>query len=146
MLLLSFCALSVRSQGLFEEKYDACLDAKPCLYCGDTLPQLPYFFRETLRRKIEGAPHGYDLRDGKILYEILIDSTGHPCVISIDDHVFCWNMKNDILVATNDMRKWTPAVLNGHRINATIVMQFDFLHSKYTYHIVKLKDLELKKE
>jgi hypothetical protein len=146
LLLLSLCAQSVRSQGLFEEKYDECVAIPRCLYCGDPLPEPPYNFRRLIIDKIHSSPMGYNFRDGKLMFEILVDSTGHPCVASIDDQVYCADMKKDILMILNDMRNWKPAKVNGHRINSTMILQFDFLSYKYTFHFLKRDEAPKKRQ
>lgn len=145
VLILSLYAVFARSQGLFEEKYDECSIIKPCRFCGDTLPQPPYNFNRLIIDRIHNTPWGYNLRTGKLLFEILIDSTGQACVVSIDDQVYCADMKKDILIAINEMHNWKPAILFGHPINATMVLQFDFVNAKYNFHFLDRKDVPIKK-
>ncbi|MCD6012699.1 MAG: hypothetical protein K0Q79_2561 [Flavipsychrobacter sp.] len=147
LLLLSIFTLSAHSQGLFEEKYDDCSSIKPCRYCGDTLPRPPINFREKIAQKIETRPSGYSwIKPGKLLYEILIDSTGHSCIVSIDDQLLCYEMKQDILEVINDMFRWKPAVLFGRPINATMVLQFDFGKTTYRMRFLERNEVPIKKE
>lgn len=147
-LVILFClaTFAAPAQGYFEEKYDECTEIKRCQYCGDTLPQPPFNFEDKIIRKIATNPWGYhSVRPGKLSVELLIDSTGHPCIVSIDDQLFSYEMKNDVIEAINDMALWKPARLGGKPINAAVVVQFVVGERTYNFRLLNRKEVPIKK-
>lgn len=110
---------------IFEEEFKDCKDPQRCLYCGDTIAMPTTSLTKYFKRKIEHAPYGYDAKYGKINFELYVDSTGHPCVISIEDRGLNWQLKNDFRVWLGEMKEWRPAIRNGRPINSNIILQAD---------------------
>jgi len=123
-------AVSVSAQGLFEEKYKACMVDTACIYCGDSMAWYPENLTHWVVNKIEHSVNNsmYEIRSFDVLYEVLVDSTGRSCVVSIRSvgASYSWLLKEDIRKWLTGLAGWHPATKNGVAINSTLIIEASF--------------------
>jgi len=144
LTLILFCSLSASGQGLFLDKYDNCRDAIPCLYCGDTVAHPSQNLNEFIKWELEHSNNGgrFGKIGLKVIFEIYIDSTGHPCVLSIKDESFNWGLKDYLRRSINSMPNWIPAIKNGKPINSTVLLQVDFRDNWFWTQLISPEKLK----
>lgn len=117
---------TIRAQNLFPEKFNACTLTQFCLDCGDTKGtysgDLNTYFAEKLQgKKIKNI-------EGSIFVQLLIDTTGKHCVISIGNKATGKVSKLDLRNTINAMTGWKPAISKGKPENVSITIRFDFVN------------------
>lgn len=116
--------LSVKAQNLLSEKFNDCRLSQFCLDCGDIKGaydgDLNEFFAEIFQSK--------NLKniEGTVFVQLLIDSTGKQCVISIGNNAKGKVSRLDIRNIINSMTGWKPAISKGKAENVSIILKFDF--------------------
>ncbi len=118
-----------KGQNLFPEKFNDCHLSTFCLDCGETKgfyngDLFPFFTEKFEPEKIKGV-------SGTILVQILIDSTGKQCVISLGNKASGKISKLDLRNTINSMTGWIPAVSGGKPTNVSITLRFDFDNGKF---------------
>lgn len=118
---------SVSAQGLFEEKYKACMLDTACVYCGDSMAYYPENLTHWVVNKIEHSVNNsmYEMRSFDVLYEVLVDSTGKSCVVSVRSMgaSYSWLLKEDIRKWLTGLAGWHPAIKGGRPINSTLIIE-----------------------
>lgn len=118
-----------KSQNLFPEKFNDCGLTRFCLDCGDTKGvysgDLNSFFIENFWTK--------NLKDieGTVLVQVLIDTTGKQCVISIGNKAKGKISNLDLRNTINAMTGWKPAITKGKAENVSITLRFDFENENF---------------
>ncbi len=125
-----FLAFSfAKGQNLFPEKFNDCGLAQFCLDCGDTKGvydgDLNSFFAEKFQSK------SLKNIEGTVLVQVLIDTTGKQCVISMANKAKGKISKLDLRNIINSMTGWKPAISNGKPENVSITLRFDFAVEKF---------------
>ena len=114
----------VNGQNLFPEKFSDCALTQFCLDCGDTKGiysgDLNSFFAEKFINK--------NLKNivGAIFVQVLIDTTGRQCVISIGSKATGKVSKLELRNIINAMNGWKPAYTKNKAENVSITLRFDF--------------------
>jgi len=139
-ILFTLLSFGAKAQGLFEEKFKHCDVADTCLYCGDKTAHYGKDMTKFFIWKIEHAGHGYNSRSGNAFFEILVDSTGHSCLISEHNRYLDYYFINDMhMWIDNDMPDWVPATRNGHPINSTVILNFEMRVNWLGVNLVSLE-------
>ncbi len=141
LISLLVIVVTTHAQGLLEEKYDDCNSKDTCLYCGDKKAHFHQKLTDYFKWQIEHAVHGYDMKSGDIFYEVVIDTNGHSCVLSVKNRGNNWDMKNDIRSWINQMEGWVPAQKNGNKIASTVLLDFQFRVNWMSVHYVQPEDV-----
>ncbi len=136
-LLLILFTVSAKAQVLFDEEYKDCNTNKPCYYCGDSVAHYKKRIDERLQYTIDHGLHKWMSTSGHMYFEFEVDSTGHSCVKSIKDETHMSDMKNNLRICINGLYDWQPAILNGHPINSTLIIDLRFLGNRATVGFVK---------
>jgi len=129
ILTLLLTLTVVKGQNLFPEKFNDCALTQFCLDCGDTKGvyngDLNAFFANKFQvknlKKIEGS----------VFVQILIDTTGRQCVISIGNKATGNISKLDLRNTINEMIGWKPAITDGKPENVSITLRFDFSNQNF---------------
>jgi ligand-binding sensor domain-containing protein len=118
----------VYGQNLYPQKFTDCALSGFCLDCGD------------IKGVYEGDLNGYfadifkpgDLSkiEGTVFVQLLIDSTGHQCVISIGNKAKGNISKLDLRGKLNAMSGWKPASDKGVSEDVSITLRFEFKNEK----------------
>ena len=139
-VLFILFSTGVNAQYLFNEKYKDCISDTPCYYCGDA----PARYKRDIRQRLQhGLDHGLQKWVGTVghmRFEVEVDSTGHSCVKSIGDEVRMSDVKNTLRMTINGLYDWQPALLNGHIINSTVIIDLHFLNNRAYIELVKPGD------
>lgn len=130
-LLLVF--MPGRAQNLFPEKFSGCAISTFCLDCGEIKGayngDLTAFFAEKLQadqlKNIEGI----------VLVQVLIDTAGRQCVLSIGNKASGKVSKLNLQNTINSMTGWQPAFSHGKASDVSITLKFTFTNGdcKVTY-------------
>jgi len=142
LIILFFCTFIANGQKLFDEGYSDCNCAKACLYCGDSAAYPRIKIAEYIRRKIEHSPNHFVQTSGRMLFEICVDSTGHPCVLSVKDEIHMWDVKNTIRNSINEMEAWHPALLAGRPISSTVILKIHFVGNLLRIGLARKEELD----
>ncbi|WP_220473578.1 ligand-binding sensor domain-containing protein [Flagellimonas pelagia] len=110
-ILLMGITFSLNAQNLFPVKLDNCKTDKFCLDCGDT--QAGYQEKEFLKLqeklndelKLDGIK-------GAVMFQVLVNSKGHACVLSHTDQSKNF-ITQKLIKELNRFKNWTPAITNG---------------------------------
>lgn len=140
-LLLILFAVSAKGQVLFKEKYTECISGKPCYYCGDSVAFYKKMINKRLQYALDNGRQKWMGTSGHMYFEIEVDSTGHSCVTSIRDDVRMSDLKNTMRMCINGLYDWQPAILNGHAINSTQIIDLYFIGNRAGISFVKPGDL-----
>ncbi len=119
----------VKGQNLFPKKFNDCGLTEFCLDCGDTkgiyTGDLYNFFAKKFKEK------NFKNIEGTVLVQVLIDTNGKQCVISIGNKAK-GNVSNlDIRNTINSMTGWNPAISKNKPENVSITLRFDFAGEKF---------------
>ena len=139
-LLFSFFTVSAKAQVLFNEKYKDCGNDKPCYYCGDSAAYYKKRINERLQYSMDHSMQKWMGTSGHMYFELSVDSSGHSCVKSIKDEVHMSDLKNTLRMSINELYDWQPAILNGHPINSTLIIDIHFLGNRASINFVKPDD------
>ena len=139
-LLLCLISVGAKAQVLFNEKYNDCINGKPCYYCGDSMAQYKNRLNERLQHSVDHGLHKWVGTSGHMYFEIEVDSTGHSCVKSIKDEVHMADVKRSLKMCINGLYEWQPAISNGHSINSTLIIDIRFLDNRASINFVKPND------
>jgi ligand-binding sensor domain-containing protein len=113
-----------KAQNLFPEKFGGCTFSSFCLDCGEIKGayngDLTAFFAEKFQtnmiRNIEGV----------IFVQVLIDTAGRQCVLSIGNKATGKVSKLDLRNTINAMTGWKPAFDQGKPSDVSITLKFTF--------------------
>ena len=113
-----------RAQNLFPEKFGGCTFSSFCLDCGEIKGayngDLTAFFAEKFQSdKINNI-------EGVILVQVLIDTIGRQCVLSIGNKATGRVSKLDLRNTINAMSGWKPAFDHGKPTDVSITLKFTF--------------------
>ena len=139
-LLLCLFTVSAKAQMLLSEKYKDCYNDKPCYYCGDTVAQYKKRIDKRLQYALDHGLQKWVGTSGHMYFEMEVDSAGHSCVRSIKDEVHMSDVKNTLRMCINGLYDWQPAILNGHAINSTLIIDIHFLGNRANINFVKSTD------
>jgi len=121
VLLLS---ITVYCQNLFPKKLDNCSTSRFCLDCGDEKANVDKDKFDLLLGNLNSTNNVKGVK-GKIMFQILVDSTGKGCVLShsdVSDNIISRN----IVAALNSFNGFTPAKTgNKPEERASFNMVFD---------------------
>jgi hypothetical protein len=131
-LCIAVCALlaiQLAAQNIFPQKIEGCNTSEFCLDCGD--PKAGYDVQD-FDKMISDLNATYHLKgvSGKLGFQVLVDSTGHPCVLSHTD-----KKKNKITldaIARLNQCRWTPAMDHGKLVSSSVNVVFDISNGKLT--------------
>lgn len=103
--------LNLKAQNLFPKKLDNCVTSAFCLDCGDVQANVnPGKFTELIQNL--NKSNDYSKVNGKIMFQILIDSLGNGCVLSHSD-ISNNPITQNIVTHLNDFKGWIPANTGG---------------------------------
>jgi hypothetical protein len=127
ILFLSFSF--AKGQNLFPEKFSDCGLSDFCLDCGDTKGVYDgdlnrYFAKKFQEKNLQEIK-------GTILVQILIDTTGKQCVISIGNKTQGKITNLDLRNTINAMTGWKPAIIDGKPKNVSITLRFEFSNERF---------------
>ncbi len=129
--IICVCGHASLAQGLFSEKFKECAVTTPCFYCGDTPAHYSKPIVSYIIGKINSSVNNsnYILKNFDVQYEMLIDSSGHTCVTSIQSlgFGFSWQIKDDIRKWLTNMPDWQPAKKDGKSINSSVILKLKFV-------------------
>jgi ligand-binding sensor domain-containing protein len=119
----------VNGQNLFPEKFSDCALTQFCLDCGDTKGiysgDLTSFFAEKFKSK------NLKNMEGSIFVQVLIDTTGKQCVISIGNKATGKVSKLALRNTINSMTGWKPAFTKNKAENVSVTLRFDFANENF---------------
>ena len=101
LAIIVFFFITIKAQNLFPEKFNDCNLTEFCLDCGDTKGvykgDLNQFFSQKFSpSKLRGV-------EGSVFVQILIDSSGHQCVLSIGNRTTGKFSKIELRKTINEM-------------------------------------------
>lgn len=111
-------------QHLYTEKFDNCKLSEFCLDCGEDKAKLPQNFVTTFLSNLNDR----SLKNisGLIEVQILVDSTGKPCLLSAKNETNVTSKKLNLQVGINSSDNWVPAISNGKSESASVSLIFIF--------------------
>ena len=127
-MLITFLFLTGFSQHLYKEKFPSCYINGFCLDCGtvksDYDGRLDSFIVNNL------SPKSINNLSGLIEVQILVDSTGHCCLMSMKNESNFESKKLKLEQLFESMNNWKPALKNTTPINASLCFQLNFEKGK----------------
>ena len=142
LIPLIFLSFTVKAQVPFNDKYKDCATVDPCLYCGDTPARYKSDLVERIQRNLDRGASRWMSTSGRMFFEILVDSTGHSCVLSIKDETHVADVKDNIRRCINNLWDWAPAQLNHRAVNSTVILESYFIGGAARVGLVKLEELK----
>lgn len=132
LLPLVFCLLSSSawSQIYFKYDYRDCDPVDLCMYCGDSVARPTVKLDRYIQKQLNRNMFEYNGVGRKMLFQVYIDETGKPCIISADHKFDHRLLRNDIRAIINHMPNWKPAIKDGKAIGSGIIIEFTF-HNDY---------------
>lgn len=111
VLLPIYVSTKINSQNLFPKKIDNCITTSFCLDCGDNKANVE---KEKFDKLIDNLIRANNLNGikGRVLFQVLVDSTGKGCVLShtdVSDNIISKN----IVAALNNFNGFIPAKTKG---------------------------------
>lgn len=121
LFLLAILNLSIYSeaQNLFPYKLNNCVTASFCLDCGDVPANIDQTKFGELLADLNKS-NDYSRISGKVMFQVLIDSTGKGCVLSHTD-VSNNRITQDIVNHLNDFNGWIPAKEGNKTVGRTSI-------------------------
>lgn len=112
-------------QNIYPEKVAGCPVKAFCLDCGDPKTVFAEDLTAYFNTRIPAETH--KKIKGQVLLQVLVDSVGHPCVISVGNKTNSRNLAALRLVElVNAMPAWNPALEKGKPIRVSTSLRFDF--------------------
>jgi len=128
-VIFILCFYFVKGQHLFPEKFNDCALSTFCLDCGDVKGaysnDLQAFFAEKFETKnIKNI-------EGVVFVQVLIDTSGKQCVMSIGDKASGKTSRLDLRNIINTMTGWKPAIAAGRPESVSITLKFLFNRGEF---------------
>ena len=136
-LILTFYLSNITfSQHILPVRLNTCEANRFCLDCGDTLAA---FVESEFLKMTSEIEEQINLKkmDYEIIFQVLVDSTGHGCVLS---HSIVKNRKvaKAIIEKLNSFTYWTPAYTEGKlEPKTSINVKFTFLEGRIITKILR---------
>jgi len=133
LIILAFLALfydNVQSQNLYPEKFDDCKLSSFCLDCGSEKAELSATNIENLVK--EFSEKTKSKLDGTLIVQILVDSTGNACLLSLDNKTNISTKKLGLQKSIKNLNI-SPTVDKGKPVNTSISYEFVFNNGKFGY-------------
>ncbi len=135
--LISYLLQQQTAQLPFPKKYKDCDIKDTCIYCGDIHAMYTKNITSKIQRSLDHGAAKWMSTSGRIFYEINVDSTGHSCVLSIKDEVHMSDLTENVRRCINNLWDWTPAMLAGHPINSTVILELYFIGDAASVKFIK---------
>lgn len=135
LLLCSLLAPGLSGQNVFPNKIEGCHLSHFCLDCGE--PKASYD-TAAFEHVLDAISARYDLRgiNGKIAFQVLVDSFGAGCVLSHTDA--SGNKITGGITKYLAECKWNPALSHGKAVNASINLIIEIADTKIAGHIQRI--------
>lgn len=117
-------------QHLYPEKFEGCNTSRFCLDCGDTKAEPPTDFGNELLSNLNSK--SLKKINGAIEVQILIDSVGNPCLLSVKNSSNINSKKLKLQYGINNTSKWTPAISEGKTIQSSVSLLITFKDGRYS--------------
>lgn len=127
--LLFLTVQTVFGQQLYPEKYDDCKLSRFCLDCGDPKAELPDKAVETILNGLNQK--SLKKINGTIKVQILVDTLGKACLISLENSTNVSSKKLDLQNAINSMPQWSPSMKDGKAQSASVSLELVFQDGKF---------------
>ena len=137
LITIIFFVQSAIAQTLFKDKYRDCTKDTSCYYCGDKPASFKRSLSQQLQRSVEHGTVKVMSTSGRMFFEIQVDSTGHSCVSSSKDETNMRDVKDNIRRCINNLWDWTPAQVNQHPINSTVIVELHFVDDFVSLRFIK---------
>jgi ligand-binding sensor domain-containing protein len=146
LLLLGILSVSISiGQNLYPEKFEKCNLNRFCLDCGDTKAQPPQNF-------VQDFVSSYNQKflskiNGDIEAQLLVDSLGYSCLLSIKNNSNINSKKLQLQKAIDNTKRWIPAKTEGKSENVSVSLLFSFHDGKVsvqrkTFDLTKSSDFK----
>ncbi|MBF9220149.1 ligand-binding sensor domain-containing protein [Hymenobacter ruricola] len=124
-LLVFGAALRTSGQNIYPEKFDGCHLSHFCLDCGEPKAAYPADLTAYFREKLPAE--ATKRLKGLALVQVLVDSAGHPCVLSQVSNLGPQALAQlNLRGLINGMGPWAPAQEKGKPVNASSSLRFAF--------------------
>jgi ligand-binding sensor domain-containing protein len=131
LLFILTCTLEYSvGQNLYKEKFDNCSLAQFCLDCGDVKAQPPQSFIQELSKKLDSA--SLKSIQGVLEFQILIDSLGKVCLLSVDNKTNIQSSTLKLQNAVTNSTYWKPARSNNKDISSSVSVILEFANGGFT--------------
>lgn len=140
-LILILCSISyaAQSQNIFPKALSNCVTDKFCLDCGDIKADVDAEKFASMIQKLNTHNNLNNLK-GKILFQVLIDSTGKGCVLSHTD-VANRILTQNMVMAFNDFDGWLPAKTDNKAVGRVSVnIAVEIANGKLTGAIMRMTE------
>ena len=117
-------------QYLYTEKFDNCKLSQFCLDCGEVKAQPPQSLLKELARNFDDT--GLKIIKGQLEIQILIDSSGKPCLLSANNQTNIKSEKLNLQYAINSTSYWKPAISENKAAQSSISLILDFDNGNFT--------------
>jgi hypothetical protein len=111
-------------QNLYTEKFDNCKLSQFCLDCGEVKAQPPQSLLKELARDFDAS--GLKIIKGQLEIQILIYSSGKPCLLSANNQTNVKSKKLNLQYAINSTSYWSPAISENKAAQSSVSLVLDF--------------------
>ena len=122
--ILIFIPTLLLGQNLYPEKFNTCVFDRFCLDCGNPKAEPPTTFLQELVRNMDS--NSLKKVNGLIEIQILIDSVGKPCLISVNNKTNIKTTKLKLQEAVNNTSNWKPAIDGNKGTNTSVSLLISF--------------------
>src|SRR6187549_492277 len=127
-LIVFSCSLIINisfAQHLYPEKFDNCHLTQFCLDCGEPKAQTPHDFAKYLVQKLN--PKSLKRINGSIDVQILVDTLGNSCLLSVKNESNAKTSKLNIQGAIQNSSKWITAISQGKPTSSSVSLKLSFI-------------------
>ncbi|WP_313182524.1 ligand-binding sensor domain-containing protein [Sphingobacterium siyangense] len=118
-ILFAGLAIQANAQNLFPVKLENCKAEKFCLDCGDIKAGYEQNEFTKLQDKLNKELNLQGIK-GAVKFQVLVDATGHACVLSHTDQSNN-PISLKIIEELNKFDKWTPAITGGKAVEKSSI-------------------------
>lgn len=123
-LVLVFITKLSFGQNLYLEKFDNCKLSRFCIDCGDTKAIPPQNLIQELISNFDS--NSFKKIKGQLEIQVLIDSTGKPCILSATNQTNIKSNKLKLQYSVNNSSLWKPAISQNKITQSSVSLLLNF--------------------